>query len=282
MDNFPKGVERRDFLINHTTTYQESTYATHFHEEIEIYIPVEGCHGCLIDNELFNIKPFDIIIFKPNQIHRIIRDEDKKVERYLIIFKSHFLQELMSSDEFSQFHYLLSNYKRIVFSPEESDIKKLRSLIDDFFVNIQTEYFNYSLSKIRTAEIIIFILTLFQKNKKFTYRSNMPQNSLMTPILNYIEENYTVVSLDMLASHFNLTKNYLCRLFKKNTSMTVNEYILSKKITHAKKFLSGGKNVTETSELCGFNNITNFVRVLKKYANISPKQYQLKFKNNKA
>ncbi len=69
--------------------------------------------------------------------------------------------------------------------------------------------------------------------------------------------------------------DYLRKLFKKETGVTPHEYLAAMRMQTAEKLLSGDKiyNVTEISEMCGFNEPLYFSRMFKKTYGVSPLNY---------
>ena len=270
-----------NFYACHIKDRHSDSYPVHFHENIEIYLPISGSKSCLIDNKLYEINPGDILIFKSDQIHRIIRDDNVEFERYVISFKPSFLLEYFSREEFYVINNILTGNDTIIFSPKDEEKEEFYKLFSEYekanILNPDPTFFHSTHRTIKFIEMITYVFVVFQKHKNSVQKS-LKRNYLINPILDYIENNFITANLDSIAKHFSLNKNYLCTLFKKNTSITLNNYIISKKIIHAKKILAEGKNVTETAELCGFSDSTDFVRVFKKYTNLSPKKYQMSLK----
>lgn len=115
-----------------------------------------------------------------------------------------------------------------------------------------------------------FLLDKYDKCNKAQF------NPLIENIKNYIEENLTYpLCMSELAKAFHYNEKYMGRLFKKETGLSVGEYINRKKIKTAKKLLKETKKtVTEIAFAVGFNNVTYFNRVFKKEVGISPCEYR--------
>ncbi len=78
-----------------------------------------------------------------------------------------------------------------------------------------------------------------------------------------------------MSRHFGYDYQYITKIFKKAFGVCIREYILSKKMKHAKELLTGGsKSVVEVSELLGYAVPNNFSRAFKKQYGISPKEYK--------
>ena len=69
-----------------------------------------------------------------------------------------------------------------------------------------------------------------------------------------------------------LSEAQLYRLFKKETDMTVKEYITLRRIAEAKKLLRMGCSVKEAGFNSGFNDYQNFIKAFKKVEGYPPGQ----------
>lgn len=92
----------------------------------------------------------------------------------------------------------------------------------------------------------------------------------------YIDNHYREkLSLSDLAQTFFVDKSYLCRIFKDAYGVTVNNYLLSRKITEAKRLLRfSEKSIEEIGILLGIGEPAYFSRVFKKIEGISPREYR--------
>ena len=90
----------------------------------------------------------------------------------------------------------------------------------------------------------------------------------LVPIENHYNEK---ISLDFLSDMFFIDKFHLCHTFRKETGMTIIDFINQKRITQAGILLKGtNKSVNEISTLVGFPNQNYFGVVFKKQYGKSP------------
>lgn len=109
-----------------------------------------------------------------------------------------------------------------------------------------------------------------------------PQNpssdsqQVIRTILAYIEEHYTQpITNEKLAEQFGYHPNYLCRLFKNNVQMTLQQYILNLRISQAKSLISETElPLLEVSGLAGFQDYPYFSAYFKKKTGLSPAEYR--------
>lgn len=100
-------------------------------------------------------------------------------------------------------------------------------------------------------------------------------------IIEFVEENYTKkISLNMIATHFNINESYLSRVFKMETGKTLIYFINERKMKHAMELLSDPDiMIKEAAYQVGIEDQFYFNKVFKKFYNMSPSEYRKKMKN---
>lgn len=95
------------------------------------------------------------------------------------------------------------------------------------------------------------------------------------PAMQMVEENFmSKITLEELAKSCKLSPNYFCRIFKETVGQTAFEYITEYRIKAAcESFADGEKSVTNVCFSCGFNDLSYFIHIFKKYKGISPREY---------
>ncbi len=91
-----------------------------------------------------------------------------------------------------------------------------------------------------------------------------------------IAENISVeLSREELAGQVYMSPDYLTKLFKKETGMSLSEYIIQKRIALAKQLLAATDlSIVEISQRAGFSYSSYFVRIFKKKTEMTPQQYR--------
>lgn len=101
-------------------------------------------------------------------------------------------------------------------------------------------------------------------------------NSLIYQILQFIEKNYASpgLNLDEISSHFYISRQHLCYLFKREYNMTIGDFLLQTRMEHAKELFDGFcENVSLVALKCGYEDASYFSKCFKQYYGISPKPY---------
>lgn len=95
-------------------------------------------------------------------------------------------------------------------------------------------------------------------------------------IINYISFNLTAdLSLNAIALEFSLNDSYLSTLFKKETGVTLTNYVNNKRIEHAIYLLNTTKlPIQDIAASCGINDVNYFTKLFKKLKGMTPTQYR--------
>lgn len=116
--------------------------------------------------------------------------------------------------------------------------------------------------------------SLERANSRFT--SNQ-KDRLAYKIKRIIEENYNqhYLGLCYIAEQVNVSTSYVSKVFKEEYGTGVVEYMNRLRIDQAKKIMKSQElTVKEIAEKVGFTSDIHFIRIFKKYENITPGVYQ--------
>jgi len=104
---------------------------------------------------------------------------------------------------------------------------------------------------------------------------NESRDERLTEITNYIQKNYTSVTLDDLSEKFYLSKPYLSKYIKEKSGMTFGDILKKVRMKKARAMLKGtGMTVESIAESVGYQNVEHFNRLFKKTYNMTPVQYR--------
>ncbi len=150
--------------------------------------------------------------------------------------------------------------------------------INDIF---STEIDGYkSIYQKKNVEQIISWITLLRDRlcKYMEKRKKNYTNNTINHVKKYINEHLEEkLSLNEIASIYNISPSYLSALFKKYCSIGFSEYITQMKINKAKELLlKENYKVYEVSDMLGFESAFYFSKVFKKVTGYSPKEYTQK------
>lgn len=214
-------------------------------------------------------------------------------------------QKLNVALDLNQVNELLSDRNKIELMNMLKDIlnQKTRehSLTNEFLYNLQQELlqgiYTYlgkkeisasglmqdraliNLEKACTASIINFIKWAnYIIDVTFEYEQKVQKTYTLSDKINsFIAEHYQEnIGRTEIANQLFLAPEYLSKVYKKETGISLNEAISIYRVKQAKLLLEKGERVSDVAEKVGFDNFTYFSTVFKKYEGITPNQYKKK------
>lgn len=126
---------------------------------------------------------------------------------------------------------------------------------------------------------ILFELSLCEEyellNKEIMPYTIISKNKTrLENIFTYVEHHYDKeINIEDVAKLANLTLPAFCNFFKKATQITFTEFVNRYRINKACLLMTQDKTISECSYSCGFNNVTYFNRMFKKYTNKTPSEF---------
>lgn len=103
----------------------------------------------------------------------------------------------------------------------------------------------------------------------------LKQQERMHRIHQFVEVNFQKpIDTQQIANEVNLSLPAFCRYFKKTTKFTYTDFVNQYRVQYAKKLLIQDKNVTETCFESGFESLSYFNRIFKKWTGESPSSFR--------
>lgn len=96
-------------------------------------------------------------------------------------------------------------------------------------------------------------------------------------LVDYVDRHFIQLEqLESITETFHYNYAYLSRLFKKQTGVSLNKYVLEKRLNLAKQLIENNEalNVAQIAALSGFSDRRYFLRAFKAYTNQSPSEYK--------
>lgn len=161
---------------------------------------------------------------------------------------------------------------RVVFHPDR--IKDYQNLLKELYQTAQSN------SYVRDMEINCVLsklmVLLMEDSWSPDHNEIQGKRAQIRGIKEYLDQNYALhISLDDLAEKFFINKFYLSEMFKEQYGIPVNDYLISVRITEAKKLLRfSDKTMIEIADSIGVNGVAYFSRLFKKVEGMSPSAYR--------
>lgn len=249
---------------------------SHVHSEYEIYYLLTGERCYVIENRLYPVKAGSLVFISRNELHRTSdASEVTGHDRILILLKEEWLDPFLHSLGLFSLGDFFGRIK--VYSPPEPDTTPIRELVFNIADEMSCRRTGYEAAvKCRLTELLLYVYRYCEKNEQWSPAPSSAGNRKIQDITEYIRKNFRMnLTLKTIADHFYLNKEYVSRIFRVGTGFTVNEYIHIQRIRFAAELLlSDDESVTRISERCGYDSITYFERMFKRYIGIPPLKYR--------
>lgn len=246
----------------------------HLHGGCEIYFLISGDVKYFVEKTIYPVQFGDLIVTNHHEVHKPVFLSEAIYERITIEFNPS-LPSLFTTSSFDLLHcfYNRKNGEKNKLSLSQKETSEVSELFHKYEQLNKSVFEGVELLKLSCfVEILVYINRLFASNKHV--EDNITIHWRLFPILDYIESNLSGnLSLRTLEKTFHINRFYLSKLFKSYTGITIHEYIINKRISAAKKYLSEGYNVTESCLKSGFSDYSNFLKMFKRIVGMLPKEY---------
>ena len=230
----------------------------HHHDFYEVYNLLAGEVSYWVDGKTYHLRPGDILLINPMELHRPIVDRNFKYERFVLWINKNYLDTISGSVPLTKcFHNGLNHFRGSSVTP--------------LFSNLVTEQY----SKNYAADLYaqgIFLQLMVELNRLSPVGTSKAERSpLITEIIDYIGTKFhEELSLDLLAQQFHISKYHLSHEFKKATGTSIYHYITLKRLAHARQMLIDGNTPGDVYSVCGFRDYTVFYKAFKAEYGTSP------------
>jgi two-component system response regulator YesN len=131
----------------------------------------------------------------------------------------------------------------------------------------------------KASQSVIDILrwTNYILEQMFDYESQLQKSYTIVDRINqFIRGHYMEdIGRNEIAAEFFLAPEYLSKMYKKQTGLSLKDYIIEYRIEQSKILLKkGDMQIGDVAEAVGFENFTYFSTIFKKYTGLSPNQYR--------
>ncbi len=243
-----------------------SAHSLHLNNHIEIFFFINGNADYIVENACFSLKPGDVVLIRPNQVHKAVIKTSALYERFYILIPTNALYPLSPNPT----DKLLGGTGALL-SLDDNTKKQISQLLyktEEAFLEDSTGLLPFSL----ITQLIYYIGGALPLTATSTAASLPP---VIKDIFAFIDRRLTtIVGVSDVAEEFHLSLPYISALFKEHTGIAMNAYIRARKIAHAKKLLDAGQTVTYACYESGFGDCSYFIKCFKNQTGMTPHKYQ--------
>lgn len=243
-----------------SSSYAKTTSVLpHYHEAFEVVYFPQGRGEALINGKHYSEIKDRVFMIAPEFVHafRIMPFSNAKIIQFSIKYTKPYIdiEGILKTEG-------------VLFENIEPCHKNYNE-IKDYIKNLTEE-------KAAVASVLRFFSSILsnivESANKTTNTNNSPER--LKRVLNWTLKNLNKpIGTKEASEVVGLSKYYFCRYFKEQTGRVYTEYLSLLRIEQAKKLLRGGMSVGICAYECGFESVSYFVKIFKRYVGITPKKF---------
>ena len=207
-----------------------------------IHYVISGCGIFKKDNKTYKLSKGQCFLLRPGEIYDDIADKESPWKYLWIGFSGKFANDFSKLND--------------VFTPNAA-------LFSEFNLAFRLDY-----------GVEEFLVSMLFRLYCELLCSNVPTD-FVKKMVSFINVNYMKdISISKIASEFNVNRNYLSRIFKERLGISMQQYLIQKRLYASKKLLKQGYSIYQTSQLVGYNDQFVFSKAFKKHFGYPPSAYK--------
>lgn len=251
----------------------------HWHTECEIIRILDGEFELTINNEKFLATKGDIVFIHDGMFHG---GTPHNCIYECVVFDMNIL--LKQNHVCTKHIQNIVNQKKIIYPLLSKHSKKVKSCCNTLFESIKNKGNGYEFF---IQGSLYYLIGIILNNRLYEDKINntkITQEKILNfkNVLSLIETEYqSPITLDNLSKSAGMTPKYFCKFFYQMTGKTPIEYLNYYRVEcSCYQLITTNYSITEIALNCGFNDVSYFIKIFKKYKNTTPKQYINKLLDN--
>jgi AraC-like DNA-binding protein len=247
---------------------------SHVQKCFEVGYIVSGKGWVVIDDVRYPVKQGDLYICFPPQKHSAKADTDNPF-RYLymgFIFNRHPFEE----DSFIHIQKMLQKIDNPVMQDRFDIHTPFSQVMNEIY---KSGEFAELLIKSYLYEIVIKAYRDFCSDWEYKYELSQKldgNQSIVYNVISYIDNNIdSIDELKQIAKLLGYSYSYLSHVFSEETGLTLQTYLVQKKIEKAAELLNSNElTIAMIAERLQYQSVHSFGKAFKKIMGVSPAKYQ--------
>lgn len=253
--------------VNHGKMEPGQRMQEHVHACYQMYYILEGEATFLVGGRVLQVQEGSCFLVPAMMLHEMYPVQENLVHDYelkLFIKDPFLLTHLQDGPSVISDNgaiarlltYVVENWN----SRDKQNVKDIEYILSTLLLNFFVDKLHYE-----------------QKDSAHIFTENY--SAVTKSVLVYIEKHYPYhFSLQTMGERLNYNKNYLCSVFRKDTGVSIVEYLNFIRIRRAVIFFAFyGQDVQTACESVGFSNLSHFSRTFKALVGVPPRDFRRAF-----
>lgn len=256
----------------------ECPRGTHSHSFFELVYIVQGTGQQSINHLRVDYAPGNLFVIAPNDPHSFVIYEPTRF--FFIRFNVNYIKQARKENELIQrLEMILQNSRHEpgCILKSEAEQQAVKSLMEIMV----REHLNHELyHRELIGQLVNTLLVIVARNISQVFPQTIDESSedKAIDILDYIQSNIYYpekLRAEVISKHFGIAETYLGRYFKKQTSETLQQYILHYKLRLIEnRLLRSSMRISEIADEFGFTDKSHLNRIFKKYKGKNPTDFR--------
>jgi len=265
-----RGYLLEEFRLFHLKDAKGTTMEFHYHEFCKVVMLVSGQGGYTVEDQHYALQAGDILLIGSGQVHRPEFVWGAEYERIIIYISPEFLQKQSTRE--CNLEELFDGTQGHVLRLEERKYKRLFERAGELEEELAEQSYG---SSVMANSILLQLLVKLGRNraKGRIQQAERPvvSDERIERMLKYLEEHLAEhLTMEQLAEQFFISKYHMMRLFKKETGVSIYEYLTERRLVFARELIRQGISATESCFMAGFGTYSSFTRAYGKRFGTTP------------
>ncbi|AIY13998.1 AraC family transcriptional regulator [Cellulophaga baltica] len=224
----------------------------HTHDTFNIALILDTTFNTKLNDKFLKAPKGTLSITNPNEVHATPCDRD---------LGNSFFTYYVSPEAIKDFN----NGQSVFFEDKIIYDQYIFSELSFLSLNYNNENCEF---ENRLIAVLKLLVLKYASIKPYSYNTT----KLFQDFLN--ETQFETFSLDKTANQLGISKFKFIRLFKQETGLTPNNYVLLRRIEKSKEMLKNGSPIFDIAIDCGFYDASHFYKNFKRFTGVNPLDFQ--------
>ena len=270
MSDYQKtGYLLEDYRLFHLRSDSGIRPDYHYHEFNKILLLVSGSGSYVVDGQRYSIRSGDAVLIGSGCVHRPEFEVGVAYERIILYISPEFLQRQSTPE--CDLRACFNGQHGYVLRADEAQQKVIFQLAAALEKELSgNDYGREILSNSLLLRLLVQIIRNLRKNREHTGLME-PKNDRVLKLIRYMDAHLAEdISIDALAEHVYLSKYHMMRLFRKETGITVHDYLTQRRLLLARDHIRAGLSATDACYRSGWRSYSSFTRAYAKQFGTTP------------